>query len=202
MLTDDHLRELGLLGVKAAAVENIVRVIANELVDENPEVGTALLGGLGFAQISDRIGPLLTARGVSQRGSQWIREGVSAAKRAMIKRNQLLHSHWITEDGPALQIRSQKGAPDYALEIDVEDIEDAVKALDTAWSNLRIGWALLILDFGRNADDPLESRPGMTTVPNRWRIASPPQPSPSKSKTSEQRWVEGKITWEEFQADR
>jgi len=204
MLSDEHLRELGRLGVNAAALENIIAVVASELIDDDPAVGRAVLGSLGFAQIADRILALLPHRHLTAGSRTWIQDGVSAAKRAMIRRNQLLHSHWIADGGgePALQLRRAKSGPDYAMEVEVEDIEDVSKALDNACSNLRIGWVRLVMDLGRTEADPDASRPGMRTAPNRWQFPDPVVPSPSRSKTAQDRWVEGRITWDEYEATR
>lgn len=199
MVNDDYLRALGQLSVNAAAVEAMTRIVANDLIDEDPRVGKVLLASAPFSQVADRIIPLLELRAPSQRTTTWLQDAVAASKGAMQSRNTLLHSHWFEEEDAASQLRRKKGQPDFAQEVTLEDIDDAVQALKSAYTNLSIGWASLMIDLERTEDDPAETRPGFTTVPNRWLVDAPALPSPARSKTATQRWVEGKISWDELE---
>jgi hypothetical protein len=200
MLNDDHLRALGQLSVNAAAVEAMTRIVANDLIDDDPRVGKVLLASAPFSQVADRIIPLLELRAPSRRTTTWLQDAVTASKEAMQSRNTLLHSHWFDDDDGISQLRRKKGQPDFAQEVTLEDIEDAAHALKSAYTNLSIGWASLMIDLERTEDDPAETRPGFTTVPNRWLVEAPALPSSSRSKTATQRWIEGKISWDELEA--
>lgn len=165
-----------------------------------------MLGDLGFAAVADRVVQLAKVKPLTPPRREDIARAVSFAKSAMARRNHLLHSYWYdgTEEGEnPFQLRRPRGkAVSYHIEVSVEDLDDAGRALHEVWTSLQIAWFGLIVDFGRTGLDPKETRPGFTTAPNRWRVDKPPIPSPSLSKTSEQKWVEGKISWEELEAAR
>lgn len=111
MLSQNHLIALGNLVVEAAALERIVTDVVRELIDEDPTVGSAALQGLLFKQIADRATPLAETRRVSLPTGKELAKQISAAKLAMDKRNEIIHSFWIVEgDGgdPALQSRSER----------------------------------------------------------------------------------------------
>jgi hypothetical protein len=200
MLNDHHLRALGELSVRAASVEAMTRIVAHDLIDEDPRIGKALLASAPFSQVVDHIVPLLRLRAPSRRTTEWLQDAASGAREAMQGRNTLLHSHWFIDDSAGTQVRRRKGKSDVAQEVLLEDIEDAVGALVRAYSNLSIGWASLMIDLDRTEDDPTETRPGFTTVPNRWAVELPVLPSPSRSKTATQKWVEGKISYAQLEA--
>lgn len=199
MVNDDYLRALGQLSVNAAAVEAMTRIVANDLIDEDPRVGKLLLASVPFSQVADRIIPLLELRALSRRTTTWLQEAVAASKDAMQRRNTSLHSHWFEEEDGETQLRRKKGQPDFAQEVTLDDIDDAVRDLKSAYTNLSIGWASLMIDLERTEDDPAETRPGFTTVPNRWLVDVPALSSLSRSKSATQRWVEGKISWDELE---
>ena len=203
MLSDAHLAALGRLAVEAAGVEHMTKILANELIDEDPSVGDALIGGMQFAHVADRVQNLAPLRGITPSRLERVASAISGAKVAMLERNRLLHNHWVADfDGleNPVQFRRPHGkAESFHIEVSVEDLEDAAKSLKDARENLQIAWIGVVIDLLRTEDDPNEMRPGFTTVPNRWMIARPPRPPLSQSKTMEDRWVEGKITWDELQ---
>lgn len=111
MLSQNHLLALGNLVVEAAALERIVTDVVRELIDEDPTVGSAALQGLLFKQIADRANPLAETRRITVPTGKELAKQISAAKLAMDKRNEIIHSFWIVEgdDGdPALQSRSER----------------------------------------------------------------------------------------------
>lgn len=199
MLNDDHLRALGELSVNAAALEAMTRIVANDRIDDNPRgKGTFCLCTISL--VADRIIPLLERRAPTRRTTTGLQDAIAASKAAMQGRNTLLHSHWFDEDDGTSQLRRKRGEPDFAQEVTLEDIEDAVNALKSAYSNLSIGWASLMIALERTEDDPAETRPGLTTVPHRWLVEAPALPSLSRLKTATGRWIKGKISWDELEA--
>lgn len=199
MLSDDHLRALGRLAHNAADLENIIEVTLHELIDEDPAVGAALTANTGVSQMLDRVESLAELRETTIRVRENLVECVSAARRVLGERNHLLHSRWIVDDAEnmTLQVRGKKLQKRVQLEVTVEDIEDAAGRLQVVATNLRIAWAGLVLALGRS--EPMHGSSTLVLVPNRWRVTEEVLPSPSRSKSVTQRWVEGKITTAEYE---
>ena len=85
--------------------------MVRDLIDEDPAVGSAALQGLLFKQIADRATPLAETRPITLPTGKELAKQISAAKLAMDKRNEIIHSFWIVggdDEDPAYQSRSER----------------------------------------------------------------------------------------------
>lgn len=197
-VSDEHLLALGRLAYHAAQLEFIVEVLLNELIDEDPAVGAAMTGGMSFAARHQRILALIPLRDEDELFSPLFRDHLAWAKQAMEERNRLLHSRWVhREDGSAVQVRGKTITSRVLWEVSVEDVADAARDMAKVFQALELDWAGFVVRTGRTT--PVEGSPGFVYPPDRWSVEGEVRPAKSKSKTDQDRYVEGTITWDEYQ---
>ncbi|KRE28267.1 hypothetical protein [Agromyces sp. Soil535] len=197
-LSDGQLRALGELAYFAAQLENVVEVILDELIDENPGVGAALTGRLPFGQKIERIRAMIPLRAEHDLYSPMLRDHIDWAAESMKQRNLLLHSRWaLTEDQVTVQVRGRDFVSRTHLEVTEEDLVDAARQMRNVVQALEIDWAGLVVTLGRT--EPIEGTTRYVSVPNRWHIPGKLTPSPSRQKTDLDRWIEGSISRDEYE---
>lgn len=197
-VSDEHLLALGRLAYHAAQLEFIVEVLLNELIDEDPAVGGALTTGMTFAARHQRILSLIPLKDEDELFSPMLRAHLAWAKQAMEERNRLLHSRWVQgEGGAAVQVRGKTITSRVLWEVSVEDVADAARDMAGVVQALELDWAGFVLRSGRTT--PVEGRPGFVHTPDRWSVPGDVQPAKSRSKTDFDRYVEGAMTWAEYQ---
>ena len=197
---EDMNSTIGLVTIAAAQLEDITAVLARELIDDDPRVWRAAMGGdVSFSRAATRIVPLAEARDLPRDLTQQLKWAVIGAQKAMEQRNALLHSLWMSDnDGTPIQTRRRKGGEAYYVEVTVEDMTAVFMAVSDAQQEMRRLWLKVAGHFGR-AEVTENGRP--LRLPNRWPD-SETLPSPSRTWTAEDRWVRGLAEWVEVEAER
>lgn len=197
-LTDSQLISLGELAYYSAQIENVVDVILNELIDEDPQVGAALTGKLPFGQKASRILELIDLRLEDKKLASRVRRNIGGAKEVMMSRNSLLHSRWsTTENGLTVQIRGRDQRSRIHLEVTEDDLNDTSHQMRLIVQLLEVDWMSIVVKLGRT--EPIEGNPNYLTVPNRWAVPGAIVHSGSRNKSDLDRWREGAISTEEYE---
>jgi hypothetical protein len=198
VLSDGQLRALGELAYYCAQLKHVIEVLLYDLIDEDPQVGAALFGSLGFDQRMQRVQALIPIRGEHELFPPSLKDHLVAAREVMQMRNALMHSRWVRmSTGETIQARGKTVANRTRMEVtEEEDLLQAAKSAKHVSHALEIDWAGLMITLGRT--EPIDSSSTHVYVPNRWDVEGDVTPSPSRTKTDLVRCMEGSITREEY----
>ena len=113
--TDEHLRELGNIALRAAALDYAVEVMLWALIGAGQEIGASITIGQPFSWRIDRLKTLARARLQDGQLVEDIFAFAERASAAQTRRNQMLHSMWLKGDESAslqrIKFRLKGGRP-------------------------------------------------------------------------------------------
>lgn len=196
-LSDGQLRALGEMAYHAAQLENMLEVILNELVDEDPAVGAALTARMSAMQRVEMIRALIPLRGEDELFTPLLKDSLDSAAQLLQDRNTFLHSRWAQDSGgEPVQVRGKRVSTRVLLRVSEEDLEDLARSMGQMVRALEIDWLGIVVRLGRTTPVPGSDR--YIYPPDRWTVEGDVQPARSTQKTDADRYAEGKITHEEY----
>ncbi|MEO7022725.1 MAG: hypothetical protein ABI130_00640 [Leifsonia sp.] len=136
-------------------------------------------------------------RGEDELFTPQLRDRLTAASELLEERNSLLHSRWTHDDsGSPVQVRGKKTSSRVLLQVSEEDMDDIARDMGEMVSGLELDWFGIVIRLGRA--EPIPGREGFVYMPARWSVEGDIQPARSTQKSDLDRYVEGKISIDEY----
>ncbi|MDP1744989.1 MAG: hypothetical protein Q8L90_05390 [Bacteroidota bacterium] len=137
-MTDEYLKQIGRVAVNFSSLEIYLTFSIWELISEDQDLGKAITSGMSFNSLSNMFAAICK---IKINGSKELNECEEVTKRineVNVRRNQIMHSNWLTDEGTSkvsrLKIKADgykgiKLTNEYISVEEIQKLADEIKLL-------------------------------------------------------------------------